>query len=150
MRIHVMCHGNGLRSIMAEAYLKSLNLPDTEVLSSGTAAGWYIQQGLPVSTHALEALHKHGVVQYAKRHRDQLTSEMVEADDIVICVSPAVFAEAQKLVTLPKQTYVWNVADIGEGRRVPGPGHSVTQVYEEMYLEIKADVDALLPTLIAT
>ena len=38
MIIHFICRGNSFRSIIAEAYLNSLEIKDSRVLSSGTAA----------------------------------------------------------------------------------------------------------------
>jgi len=36
--IHFICRGNSFRSIIAEAYLNSLEIKDSRVLSNGTTA----------------------------------------------------------------------------------------------------------------
>jgi protein-tyrosine-phosphatase len=147
MHIQVICHGNGLRSILAEAYLKSLKLPNVEVQSSGTDADLYIRRGQPVSVHALALLEAHGMSEYAKHHRDQLTSGMIRADDVVICVSPQVYTECRQLVSLPERTVVWRIADIGEPGRLVTPDRSLQQLTTDMFAEIKICVNDLISNL---
>jgi predicted protein tyrosine phosphatase len=40
MNIHFICRGNVLRSLIAETYLRSLELPNITVISSGTNVNW--------------------------------------------------------------------------------------------------------------
>jgi protein-tyrosine-phosphatase len=147
MRVHIICHGNGLRSIMAEAYIASLNRPGLEVSSSGTAANFYMQTGQPVSYHALETLQAHGIKDYAKQHRDQLDPTAIKPKDVLVCVSPAVYEECRQLIDLPERTYVWHVDDIGEGDHVAGANHSTTELFEEIFEELKQNADKLVATL---
>lgn len=147
MRIHFICHGNGLRSILAEAYLQSRQLPGIEVISSGTQADYYTERHLPVSQRALQVLDRRGIRIFAKDHRSQLTQDRLRTDDIVICMSPSVFKECQQMVRLPEQTYAWHIADIGEGTRLPRPGHDEMALIEDMLREIIAETDALLTKL---
>lgn len=144
MRIHVICHGNGLRSIIGEAYIKSLQRPGVEVLSSGTDAQFYMQAGMPVSVHALATLRQHGIEAFAKQHRTQLTPNMVQPEDTVVCVSPSVYEEAKQLVQLPEHTYVWHVEDIGEAPHIPGPGVKIEDLFEDIFQEVKTAADKLL------
>lgn len=127
--------------------MRSLGLPDIEVISSGTDANTYIQRALPVSEYALKVLQRHGIVKYAKRQREQLTQDRILPDDIVICLSPRIKQECQDFVTLPPQTLTWNIVDIGESSRLIRPNHSVDQLVEDMLAEIKNQVDMLVATL---
>ena len=54
--IHFICRGNAFRSIIAEAYLNSLELYYLSVLSSGTAATLYEARNLANHRMTLELL----------------------------------------------------------------------------------------------
>ncbi|HKR82010.1 MAG TPA: hypothetical protein VJR27_03340 [Candidatus Saccharimonadales bacterium] len=147
MRIHFICLGNGLRSTMAEAYVRSLALSGVEVASSGALADQYTARGMPVSEHALGVLHEHGIDQFAKRERTQLTAELVHSDDMVVCMNQRVFAEAAAKAPLSKDTRVWNVADLGERTRVVHNEAEADAAVHGMFDEIVHNTDALLRDL---
>ena len=74
MIIHFICRGNAFRSIIAEAYLNSLEFKDLGVLSSGTAAASHKSQNLANHRLTLELLAEHGIRGFAKAgYGDQLT-----------------------------------------------------------------------------
>jgi protein-tyrosine-phosphatase len=74
MIIHFICRGNSFRSIIAEAYLNSLEIKDWTVLSSGTIAVPDKARNLPYYGMTLELLGKHGIREFAKAgYGDQLT-----------------------------------------------------------------------------
>jgi len=116
MIIHFICRGNSFRSIIAEAYLNSLGL-----------------------------LEENGIREFAKAgHGDQLTQSCLDGADVVICLNKRVHDECQQLVTLPADTRIWAVADIGEAGRVADTESGKDRYREEAYQEIVEAIDQLI------
>ena len=64
--IHFICRGNSFRSIIAEAYLNSLEVKGWSVLSSGTTAALDKARNLVYFGKTLALLEKHGIWEFAK------------------------------------------------------------------------------------
>src|SRR5262249_37678397 len=119
MIIHFICRGNTFRSIIAEAYLNSLELKNLSVLSSGTAATYYKARNLANHRITLDLLGQHGIRRFAKAgYGDQLTQSRLDKADITVCMNQRVYDECLRCVTLPASPRVWSVADIGEPGRI--------------------------------
>lgn len=144
MTIHFICRGNAHRSLIAEAYLKSLRLKNVEVLSSGTVADRYRAENEPRIPKIIARLNTHGTGEFAKAKPDQLTQERLTGSDIVICMNQIVADECKQLVTMPDNTLVWNVTDVGEGERMLHPGDDELKYFDEIYEEIAQKVDELV------
>jgi protein-tyrosine-phosphatase len=143
--IHFICRGNAFRSIIAEAYLNSLELEDVSVLSSGTAAAWYKARNLANHGLTLQLLGAHGIRGFAKAgYGDQLTQSRLDRADITVCVNQRVYDECLRCVTFPVSPWVWSVADIGEPGRISDV-ESKRQLYrEEAYRELVRNVERLV------
>lgn len=115
MVVHFICRGNAFRSIIAEAYLNSLNMPGLTVLSTGTVASQYKELNSVNFPKTLSLLQKHGIQQHAKDHyADDTTQEAIDKSDIIILLNEAAYNEAAGRFKLPGNAYVWDITDIGE------------------------------------
>jgi protein-tyrosine-phosphatase len=145
MIIHFICRGNSFRSIIAEAYMNSLEIKDLKVLSSGTAAASDKAGNLPYYRMTLDLLGKHGIREFAKAgYGDQLTQPRLEEADITVCMNQRVYDECLRRVSFPASPHIWSVADIGEPGRISDT-ESERQLYrEEAFQEIVKNVDRLI------
>jgi protein-tyrosine-phosphatase len=143
--IHFICRGNSFRSIIAEAYLNSLEIKDSRVLSSGTMAAADKEKNLPYYRMTLDLLEKHGIREFAKPgYGDQLTQARLEEADITVCMNQRVYDECLRFVTFPVSPHIWSVADIGEPGRISAVESEREFYREEAYWEIAKNVDRLI------
>ena len=148
MIFHFICRGNSFRSIIAEAYLNSLEVEGWSVFSSGTTAALAKARNLVYYSKTLVLLEKHGIREFAKAdYGAQLTQARLEEADIAICVNHRVYDECLRIVVFPVSPLIWSVADIGEPGRI-AYAESEEQLYrEETYQEIVKNVDRLVSDL---
>ena len=156
MITHFICRGNSFRSIIAEAYLNSLEIKDSRVLSSGTTAASDKARNLVSYRITLDLLEKHGIREFAKAgYGDQLTQSRMEKADITVCMNQRVYDGCLRCVTFPASPRIWAVADIGEPGRISNAESDRKFYREEAYQEIVKNVDRLIseskpiPTLVA-
>lgn len=149
MVIHYICRGNAFRSLLAEAYTKSLHIPNLQVISSGSAATSHREMNIPTYAKTLETLESHGLGQYAKDHyADDLTQELLNGSDVAVFMNRLVIEEAQTQgFHLPKQLYIWDVTDMGEPGRMVNTPADIDYYYEQVLTEISHNVDTLLSDL---
>jgi protein-tyrosine-phosphatase len=145
MIVHFICRGNAFRSIIAEAYLNSLELKDLSVISSGTVAALHREQNLASHLRTVEQLKEHGIRDFAKAdYGDQLTQSRVDKSDIIVCLNQRVYDDCLTRVTFSASPRVWSVTDIGEPGRVPAAESERRLFREEAYQEIVGNVDLLV------
>ena len=150
MIIHFICRGNAFRSIIAEAYLNSLEIKDLVVLSSGTAAASEKARNLASHGKTLELLEQHDIREFAKPgYGDQLTQPRLESADVTVCMNQRVYGECLRCVAFSASPRIWSVADIGEPGRI-SKVESERELYrEEAYQEIVKNVDRLISEISA-
>jgi protein-tyrosine-phosphatase len=146
--VHFICRGNAFRSIIAEAYLNSLKFEDLKAMSSGTSAAVGRAGNRGAYTATLDLLTKNGIREFAKnRYGDQLTSSRLAGADVAICMNRRVYDECQQLVSLPANTRIWSVADIGEPGRVAHTEAGKALYREAAYQEIVEGISQLISEL---
>lgn len=146
MNIHFICRGNVLRSLIAETYLKSLELENIHTISSGTNVSWGDPQEKEYFANTLAVLDRHAIKRFAKPTPQQLTQQRIDENhDIVVLMNQRVIDEASNLVELPAGVKNWNIIDIGEGHRVNPEERESYQ--EDIYQEITHKVDELLESI---
>ena len=151
MLTHFICRGNSFRSIIAEAYLNSLEIKDSRVLSSGTTAASNKAGNLAYYRMTLDLLQNHGIREFAKDgYGDQLTQSRLEEADITVCMNRRVYDECLRRVTFPASPRIWSVADIGEPGRVSNAESERERYREEAYQEIVRNVDRLISDISAS
>jgi protein-tyrosine-phosphatase len=133
---------------MAEAYLKSLAIPNVMVCSSGTVASQDKARNAANFSRALAVLKRHGINQYAKRdYAEDLSQAMLDASDIVVFLNRRAYDEAVRSFKLPVKTYTWHVVDVGEPGRIAKTDAEREAFSEDVYQEIVRNVDDLVRLL---
>jgi protein-tyrosine-phosphatase/8-oxo-dGTP pyrophosphatase MutT (NUDIX family) len=113
MKLLFVCMGNAYRSRLAEAYLKSLHLPNLSVASAGVEARQ--DQNGPICSYTTELLHEYNLTQYGKPHWTQLTQELLSQADLVVCMNRLVHeAGLQAGYQFPLRTFIWDIADVNQ------------------------------------
>jgi isopentenyl-diphosphate Delta-isomerase len=145
MVIHFVCSGNTFRSRLAEAYLKSLKIPNIEVMSSGS----YVSlNSVSITPYAALILDKYNIKEFASKTKTQLTQSRLDEGDITICVNRKVYNECQaQALKLPKRTYVWDIDDVTEFSnqfQKELSQHQVPEITETIFRNIREDVDGLV------
>jgi protein-tyrosine-phosphatase/isopentenyldiphosphate isomerase len=113
MLIHFVCSGNSFRSRLAEAYAKSLHIPGLQFISSGTHS--YMDPYNHLSPQCKLVLNHKKLTTYASKEKTQLTQELIDKSDLVVCINRAVYHEAlAENIKFPPRTYIWDINDISE------------------------------------
>lgn len=148
MVVHFICRGNAFRSLLAESYLKSLNLDDVEVISSGTVAKAYEEINKPNYQKTLALLDRHGLKKFAKpRYADMLNAKQANQADVTVCMNQRVFDESKSVCKLPQNTIIWDVSDIGEAGRIARNDSERAKFSEDAFDQIVQNVDRLVQSL---
>jgi isopentenyl-diphosphate Delta-isomerase len=145
MVIHFICTGNTFRSRLAEAYLKSLEIPAIEVMSSGTKARL---NDVRISPYTVLILDKYKITKFASKNKTQLTQSRLNEGDVTICVNRKVYRECQdEGFKLPQRTYIWDIDDVTLFSSLfeeELSEHRVPETTETIYRNIREHVDELV------
>lgn len=149
-RVLFVCTGNTCRSAMAQAALKKLiddaGLENIEIQSAGAGA----LAGHPASGFAVEAVKLWGA-DLTGHSSQSLTRDLIEASDLILAMAPSHFNAVLGLSPEAfDRTFLFKKfperGDAGEG--VIDPIGSPLTVYNEVFLDITAELERILPEAI--
>lgn len=145
MTVHFICRGNAFRSIIAETYLASKQLPSVNVYSSGTVASVYKQLNKSTNSLVCKVLAANGMKNFiAKPYGKDLTQQRLLNADLTIFINQRVFDEANKLYDITGEHEIWSIADFGEPGRDQVAVHNLESQLQIAYQEIASTVDDLI------
>lgn len=116
MHIHFVCTGNGYRSRLAEAYLKSkLVGKKIKVSSSGIATTKYRLNNGPICWYAMRIMKRQSLIPYMSWKENQTTKEILKDVDLLICMNQIHLDYCQKNIGYINKSFeIWNISDLNE------------------------------------
>lgn len=143
MRILFVCSGNTCRSPLAEATLRRVagdgGRGDIEVSSAGTHA-W---SGSPASDGAVLVGMERGLDLTGHRSR-LLTREIVEANDLILVMSPSHLARVKELSSDANVHLLAGFASGGESKAVQDPFGGDLAAYRETADDLERELAGML------
>ena len=150
MLIHVICRGNVLRSVIAEAYINALRIPETTVMWSGTVADIHRDRNAPNVPRIRELLRRHGVAEFAKPVLgDQLPQQRFDTGDLTVCVNQIVRDEVCSLSRHPTPWWCGTSRTSARLGRIPRDEGDFDRYLELVFDEITRHADVLVAELAA-
>jgi protein-tyrosine-phosphatase len=152
VKIHFICSGNLYRSRLAETYLKSLNIPNFTVSSSGLEADKHRPNNGPISWYALRIIVKSGIGGYMSLLSTQTQTSHIRENDIVILMHQDNYGQyQQQFPSDPDNFEIWDIPDLHH----LGITHTsdiqdenyIIRLTEETFEKIKMRVDDLVKKL---
>jgi protein-tyrosine-phosphatase len=146
-KILFVCTGNIYRSRLAEAYLRSKNLANVEVLSSGTQAS--IQHKGPMTWYSLRLMYRYGLLPFMAPSWRQTTEKDFNGVDVAIFMGKANYEYCQQNFSLPEKYEVWNLPDFDDRDLIGKPLNIEREIEgikmsEEVFSQIKEKIDKLV------
>lgn len=152
MKIHFVCSGNTFRSRLAEAYLRSKNIPGVEVFSSGIKA--HENRNGPITWYAARLLKYHGLVPHMSFNWTKTALTHLKNADRVIFMDKSYHRHSHTELGFHGRRYdVWNIPDLEDlgfdtetGGSIRGDVKRMAAT-EKIFIQIKSRVDALITSL---
>ena len=145
MKIHFVCTGNVFRSRLAEAYLKSKNIADLVISSSGTEAQNNI--GKSIEKYTVIVSKNHNIEQFLSDYWVQTAKEGIEQQDLVIFMQQVHFIFCRDKLGCKLGNYeIWDVLDIPDelSERTPVDMNTIIALAEVSFQKIKRGIDTLI------
>lgn len=149
VHVHFVCTGNVYRSRLAEAYLRSKQLPNIEVSSSGIQASENTHG--PITWYAARIARRHNLIPHLKLVWTQTSPKLLNNADIVVFMTSEHHAYAKTHFDFGKTSYeIWNIADLDKANFFRSKDDSDLmriEHTEEVFMQIKQKVDKLATKL---
>ena len=145
MKIHFVCTGNVFRSRLAEAYLKSKNIADLVISSSGTEAQNNI--GKSIEKYTVIVSKNHNIEQFLSDYWVQTAKEGIEQQDLVIFMQPIHYEFCHDRLGCKVSNYeIWDVQDIPDelSEKTPVDMDTIIALAEDGFQKIKSGIDTLI------
>ena len=138
MKIQFVCTGNTFRSRIAEAYLKSKQISDLEVTSSGIEAKKNLNG--TVCEYTVSVLEKAGLKAFLGKKWHETTKTELENQDLVIFMEKKQANFCLKQLKCHLDRYeIWEIRDINSKKE----NDSITLFAKKTFEEIKENVGKL-------
>jgi protein-tyrosine-phosphatase len=147
MHIHFVCRGNVYRSRLAEAYLRSKQLPSVAVSSSGIEVA---HDNSPISWVSFRILQRNKLIPFMSPKPIQTTLERLYRADLVIFMEEAHVTYVREHFGYTSQVFqVWNISDIilGDLDATCDQDTAIIRASEVTYRKITDKVDELIPLI---
>jgi protein-tyrosine-phosphatase len=127
---------------MAEAYLKSKNIPNLEISSSGIHANR--DKNGTVAGYTITILKNHHISEYLSPTWQQTTKELLEGQDLVIFMhkNHEAFCLNELHANVPKYI-TWDIPDIPDSLKVSEHLLEINERAEKDFQKIKDNIDKL-------
>lgn len=114
MNIQFICTGNTFRSRLAEAYLKSKNIPELVISSSGIDADRNYNG--PVCEYTVKILDKFKLTQYLSETWRMTSKEDIESQDLIVFMEKLHYDFCVNTLRCKLPNYeIWGVPDVKGG-----------------------------------
>ena len=141
IKIHFVCTGNAFRSRLAEAYLKSKEMPDVSVSSSGIEAQKNINGFMCRYTLTLAKADE--IEDYLSKNWTVTTKAEIESQDKVIFMKKEHYLFCLKTLNCKLPAYeIWEIEDVYDLNSSPKPDELI-KIATPIYEKIKDKVDLL-------
>lgn len=141
MKIHFVCTGNTFRSRLAEAYLKSKEMLDVSVTSSGIEAEKNLNGFMCSYTLTLAKID--GIEDYLSKDWKVTTKAEIEKQDKVIFMKKEHYLFCLNTLRCKLSEYeIWNIEDVYDINNSPNPDELI-KIATVIYKKIKNKVDLL-------
>lgn len=150
--IHFVCTGNVFRSRLAEAYLKSKQIKDVRVSSSGIAAHRNFDG--PITWYGMRLIKKHKLVPFMSFVWTQATLELLTSTNLVVFMNPKNENDCQQLLNFSGNSLTWEIKDIEDFTSLDPDesveyGTKVMEISQNIFTSIQKNVDQLAQTLLS-
>jgi protein-tyrosine-phosphatase len=145
MKIQFVCKGNKFRSPLAEAYLKSKDIPGLVISSSGIAADKDLNE--PLCDYTILVAGKHNLANYLPETRTVTTRKDLESQDLVVFIDDSIREFCfDKLYCDLVHYETWDIPDIPDEltTKVPRNIQKILPYAEDSFARIIKGVDHLI------
>jgi protein-tyrosine-phosphatase len=151
MHVHFVCRGNLYRGRLAEAYLRSKQIPGLTVTSSGTEADQHKHYIGPISWEALRLIKNNNLVAFMKLLPEKTTGQALSQADIVIFFGKENYEAIQSgFPHLNVNSQIWEIPDIALANYRPSVTDDTKcmEISERTFIQIKQNVDELVEKIL--
>ena len=152
MQVQFVCRGNLYRGRLAEAYLRSKQIPGLVVTSSGTEANEHMHTVGPISWEALRLIKNAKLVPFMKLLPEKTTEQALARAEAVIFLDRENYeAVRTRFPHLKLNYHIWDIPDIELPNYRPSISDDTTcmEISERTFAQIKQKVDEFVEKVLS-
>jgi protein-tyrosine-phosphatase len=144
-KIHFVCTGNIYRSRLAETYLKSKQLNNIKVSSSGIRAG--VAEQVTISWYALHLIEQNNLLTFVSPTYQLTTESLLSDADMIIFMTKYHYDYCVENLNFRSNNFeIWNIEDMTPEILSAGKEPAIVEATKTFEL-IKTKVDTLIDKL---